>query len=81
MKRLIRILSIALLMMAGLVGSSLPAGAEDKCDRNIHKAEQKLRDAVEKHGEHSKQAEKRRHELEDVKHRCGDRHDHDMDHH
>ena len=33
MTRVIRILSIAVLMMAGLVGSSLPARAEDKCDK------------------------------------------------
>lgn len=81
MNRIIRILCVALLAIAGLVGSSLPARAEDKCDRDIHKAEQKLQEAVDKHGEHSKQAEKRRHELEDVRHRCGDHHDMDHDHH
>ncbi len=81
MTRIIRILCVALLAIAGLVGSSLPARAEDKCDRDIHKAEQRLREAVDKHGEHSKQAEKRRQELEEVKHRCGDHHDMDHDHH
>ncbi len=80
MTRIIRILCVALLAIAGLVGSSVPVRAEDKCDRDIHKAEQKLREAVDKHGEHSKQAEKRRHELEEVRRRCGDHHDHDMDH-
>lgn len=84
MTRMIRILCVALLTIVGLVGSSLPARAEDKCDRDIHKAEDKLRDAIERHGEHSKQAEKRRHELDEVRHRCGDRHDEhhdDHDHH
>ena len=81
MTRIIRILCVALLAIVGLVGSSLPARAEDKCDRDIHKAEQRLREAVDKHGEHSKQAEKRRQELEEVKHRCGDHHDMDHDHH
>jgi len=81
MTRIIRILCVALLAIVGLVGSSLPVRAEDKCDRDIHKAEQRLREAVDKHGEHSKQAEKRRQELEEVKHRCGDHHDMDHDHH
>ncbi len=77
MTRIIRILCVGLLAMVGLVGSSMPARADDKCDRDIHKAEQRLRDAVDKHGEHSKQAEKRRHELEDARHRCGYHDDHD----
>ncbi len=79
MKRSLRILCIALLTMVGLVGSSLPARADDhRCERDIHRAEENLRVAIEKHGEHSRQAEKRRHELEDVRHRC---HWEDHDHH
>jgi hypothetical protein len=82
MNRMIKIFSVALLTIVGLVGSSVPVRAEDKCERDIHRAEDKLRDAVAKHGEHSPQAEKRRHELEEVRRRCGDHHDehHDMDH-
>ena len=85
MSRMIRILSIALLTIVGLVGSSLPVRAEDrddrheKCERQIHQAEDKLRDAIQRHGEHSRQAHKRREQLEEVRHRCGDRHD--RDHH
>ena len=79
MTRIVRLLCIALLTMVGLVGSSLPARADDKCDRDIHKAEAKLQDAIAKHGEHSPQAEKRRRELDDVRHRCG--RDLDHDHH
>jgi len=72
MKRSIRILCIALLSVVGLVGSSLQARADghSRCERDVHKAEENLRIAIEKHGEHSRQAEKRRHELEDVRHRC-----------
>lgn len=84
MTRIIRILCIALLTMAGLVGSSLPVRADDKCDKRIHQAEDKLRDAVQRHGEDSKQARKRRAELDEVKRQCGDHHDmdhHDSDHH
>ena len=36
-------------------------------------------DAVQGHGEDSRQARKRREELEEAKRRCGDHHD--MDHH
>ncbi len=87
MTRKIRILCIALLTVVGLVGSSLPARADDehgrheRCERDMHRAEDKLHEAIEKHGEHSRQAEKRRHELEDVRHRCHWQEDHDHDHH
>lgn len=72
MRRSMRILCIAVLSIVGLVGSSLPAwaGEHERCERDIHKAEENLRIAVEKHGEHSRQAQKRRHELEEVRHRC-----------
>jgi hypothetical protein len=80
-----KILSVGLLTIAGLVGSSLPVRADDrderheKCEKDIHKAEDKLHDAIERHGEYGRQAEKRRHELDEVKRRC-DWHDHDHDH-
>ncbi len=45
-----------------------------KCERRIHDAENKLQDAVRKHGEHSRQAEKRRHDVEEARARC-DHHD------
>ena len=82
MTRMIRMLCIALLTIIGLVGSSLPVRAEDRhdaCERQIHQAEDKLRDAIQRHGEDSKQARKRRQELEEAKRRCGDHHD--MEHH
>src|ERR1700682_2181586 len=84
MTRMIRILCLALLT-TGLVGSSLPARADDRdekhgrCEKRIHQAEDKLRDAVQRYGEDSRQARKRREELEEAKRRCGDHHD--MDHH
>ncbi len=84
MTRIVRILCVALLTITGLGIASAPARADDKCDRRIHQAEDKLRDAVQRHGEDSKQARKRRHELEEAKRQCGDHHDmdhHDMDHH
>jgi len=88
MTRMIRILCIALLTIVGLAGSSLQARADDrneKCERQIHQAEDKLRDAIQRHGEGSKQAHKRREQLEEVRRKCGgqdrDHHDDDRDHH
>ena len=60
MTRMMRILCVALLTIAGLMGSSLTVRADDRCERRIHQAEDKLRDAVHRHGEDSKQARKRR---------------------
>jgi len=89
MTRIIRVFCIALLTITGLVGSSLQARADDRdrdnrCERRVHQAEDKLRDAVQRHGEDSKQARKRRHELEEARRQCPDHHDmdhHDNDHH
>jgi hypothetical protein len=85
MTRTIRILCVALLTIVGLVGSTLPVRADDdrheRCERRIHQAEDKLRDAIQRHGEGSKQAHKRREQLEQVRRNCPDRHDdHDHDH-
>jgi len=91
MTRIIRILCVALLTIVGLVGSSLPIRAQDRddrdnrhsqCERRIHQAEDKLRDAIQRHGEGSKQARKRHEELEQVRRNCPDmdRHDRDHDH-
>ena len=89
MTRIIRILCIALLTIVGLVGSSLPVRADDRreaCEKRIHQAEDKLRDAIQRHGEDSKQARKRREQLEQAKRDCPDRdhhddHGHDHDQH
>ncbi|MFI5118142.1 MAG: hypothetical protein ACHP8B_15730 [Terriglobales bacterium] len=82
MTRTIKTLCIALLTIVGLVGSSLPARADDdrheQCEKRIHQAEDRLHDAIHRHGEDSKQARKRREQLEQVKRNCGDR---DRDHH
>jgi hypothetical protein len=88
MNRIIRILAVAVLTIAGLMGSSLPARADDddhrhRCERRIHQAEENLRVAIERHGEGSRQAHKRREQLEDARRHCPDFHDmehHDHDH-
>ena len=85
MNRTIRILCVALLTTVGLVGASLPARADDdhreKCERRIHQAEDKLKDAIRRHGEDSKEARKRHEQLEQAKRDCPDMDHHDMDHH
>lgn len=64
---------IAGLILSGFMGAVIPttqAAAEDRCERRIHEAEAKLQDAIAKHGEHSRQAEKRRHDLEETRRHC-----------
>lgn len=80
---------IAALVISSFVGGAVPARAVDrdhnndrKCEQRIRNAERRLRDAERKHGEHSRQARARRHDLEEARERChrGDRdrdHDHD----
>jgi hypothetical protein len=63
-----------------LLGSGVPTQAmnrDDKCERRIHQAETNLQKAIRRHGEHSRQAQQRRRELEEARERC--RH-HDRDH-
>ena len=85
-KLFVRTLFCAILGVSLLAGVATPARADrdDKCRRDIHKAEENLEKAVRKHGEHSRQAEERRHQLEEVRERCHARdheHDRDPDHH
>jgi hypothetical protein len=84
MTRSFKILCVALLSIAGLVASSVPARADrdNGCEKRIHQAEQNLHNAIQRHGENSKQAHKRREQLEEAQRRCGGRrdHDHDRDH-
>jgi hypothetical protein len=53
---------------------------DDKCEQRVHKTERNVERAVQKHGEHSRQAEKQRHEMEEAREKCGHR-DHDRDRH
>jgi hypothetical protein len=75
--------SVVSLFLAGTV----PVQALDrdhdndrKCEQRIRNAERRLRNAERKHGEHSRQAQARRHDLEEARERCHRRdrdHDHD----
>jgi len=71
------ILGKAALATAALSGIFLFAGAgaqaadrRDDCERRIAKAQWQLRDAVEHHGYYSRQADHRRHELNEAYQRC-----------
>jgi hypothetical protein len=79
----------SILVAAALGGFLLFTGApatraqdhdrDRQCEQRIHKAEAKLQKEIERHGEQSRQAEKRRHELEQVRQSCHRDHDHDHD--
>jgi hypothetical protein len=74
----------AILAALFLFGSAAPVQAfdrDDKCERRIHKAEENLQKAIRRHGEHSRQAEQKRHELEEAREQCHHDHDRDHDHH
>jgi hypothetical protein len=76
-KKILFVPVLGVLLLAGGVARTQAGDNERQCDQRIHKAEENLRKAVDRHGEHSSQAEKRRHELEEAKRSCGgdrDRH-------
>ena len=71
-----RRIGLAALLGALLLGV-VPAQArdrDDRCAQRIRKAESQFDNAVRKHGRHSRQAEKRRQELDHVRDQCN-RHD------
>ncbi len=66
------------IVVAGLLACSLLAGSamaydrdEGRCEQRIDKAQRNLRHAVRKHGARSRQAQKRREQLERVRQQCG----------
>ena len=70
--------------MAALLGASLLVGGavsveaqsryqadrHYRCEQRIRRAEANLQRAIQRHGEHSRQAERRRRELEEIRARC-----------
>jgi hypothetical protein len=60
-----------------IVSAAIPAQARwfsRDCESRTRKAEMRLRKAEEKHGRHSVQAQKKRHELQEIRERCGREH-------
>lgn len=69
----------ALLIGIFMLSAATPAQARwfsRNCESRVQKAEASLHKAEARHGEHSAQAEKKRHQLEETRERCGHR-----DHH
>lgn len=68
----------ALLGASLLAGTAVPAHADqdERCRRDVHRAEQNLDKAIRKHGEHSRQAEDRRRQLDEARERCHMRDEH-----
>jgi len=78
---------IAAFVILSFLSGAVSARAMDRdhdddrrCEQQIRKAEAKLHDAEGKHGEHSRQAENKRRDLENVRARCHRDRDHDHDH-
>ena len=70
---------ISLVLSGCLLGGVVPLHAKRRndCERRIRNAEQSLSKEIRKHGEHSRQADKRRHDLRNVRAQC---HGFDRDH-
>lgn len=76
---------IAALVVFAFLGGAVPTQAFDrdhdrKCEQRIRNAENKLQQAIRKHGERSRQAQNRRRDLEEARERCRREHDRDHDH-
>jgi len=67
-------------LLVGGVALTLAGDRDHECRERIHKAEAQLRREIDRHGERSRQAEKRRYELERARERCGYGRDRDHDH-
>jgi hypothetical protein len=73
----IRGAAVAILLGASLLGGAVtseaqtPAQRHYRCERRIRRAEADLQRAIQRHGEHSRQAERRRRELAEVRAQCG----------
>ena len=62
----VMVLGVAALLVMGNVSAT----AADRCQRGVRKAEMPLQQAVQRHGEHSRQAGKKRRNLEQVRATC-----------
>ena len=65
---------MAAVFMLSTAGLLMARDHDDRCEARVHKAERALEQAERKHGEHSRQAEKKRRELDEAREHCG--HDH-----
>lgn len=83
MKLVQKVLLSLLLGLSLVAGVSVPAQArdrDDRCEQKVRKAEANYNKAVRKHGEGSKQARKKREQLEQARAYCRGYADRDRDH-
>jgi len=71
-KNILFVPALGVLLLAGGVARTQASDNNRRCEQRIHQAEEKLRREIDRHGEHSRQAEKRRHELEQARRSCGE---------
>jgi hypothetical protein len=64
--REVTVLGVAALLLIGNVS----AVAADRCEQRVRKAEMQLQQAAQRHGQHSRQVEKKRRHLEEVRASC-----------
>lgn len=62
----VTMLGVAALLLIGNVS----AVAADRCEQRVRKAEMQQQQAVQRHGQHSRQVEKKRRNLEEVRASC-----------
>jgi len=66
-----RLRKFTLLSCAGLLlATSVNTFAAERCEKRVRNAEMQLDRAVQRHGAHSRQAEKKRRHLEEVRATC-----------
>jgi len=76
-KNILLVAASGVLLLVGGVARTQAGDSDRQCQQRVHRAEEKLRKEIDRHGEHSRQAERRRHELEEARRSCGgdrDRH-------
>ena len=71
-KNILFVAALGVLLLAGGVARTQASDNNRRCEQRIHQAEEKLRREIDRHGEHSRQAEKRRHELGQARRSCGE---------
>jgi hypothetical protein len=77
MEQNLRKIAAAIFLGASVLGgvvsmqAQTPADRHYRCERRIHRAEANLQRAIRRFGEHSRQAERRRRELAEVRAQCG----------
>ena len=76
-KNILLVAASGVLLLVGGVARTQAGDSDRQCQQRVHRSEEKLRKEIDRHGEHSRQAERRRHELEEARRSCGgdrDRH-------